>query len=102
MTDEFEITDYVPDQIEGYDDAMEGCSYVFRDELSEELVPVIVYSGPMLAQIAVEDEGISWEEALEWASSVAYTGEFRIIVMWEYIEIELEPEVKRPHLEIVH
>jgi hypothetical protein len=102
MTDEFEITDYVPDQIEGYDEAMLGCHYVFREEHSEELVPVIIYSGPLLTQIAVETEGISWEDALEWSSSVAYTGEFRIIVMWEYIEIDFEPEVKRPHLEIVH
>ena len=102
MTDEFEITDYVPDLIEGYDEAMLGCHYVFRAEDSDELVPVVIYSGPLLAQIAVETEGISWEDALEWSSSVAYTGEFRIIVMWEYIEIDFEPEIKKPHLEIVH
>ena len=105
MTDEFFMSDYIPDQIEGYDDAMLGCHYVFRDTDTEELVPVIIYSGPLLAEIAVHTEGISWEDALEWASSVAYTGEFKIIVMWEYIELEIDLEEdgpKKPHLTVVH
>jgi len=66
------------------------------------LVPVIIYSGPLLAEIAVHTEGVDWETALEWASSIAYTGEFRIIVMWEYIELEIEEEPKKPHLTVVH
>jgi hypothetical protein len=102
MTDEFEVTDYVPDMIDGYDDAMLGCHYVFRDENSDELVPVIIYSGPLLVEIAVESEGVTFEDALEWASSVAYTGEFRIIVMWEFVELEFEEEPKKPHLTVVH
>lgn len=102
MTDEFVMTDYAPDEIDGFDDAILGCSYTPVDDDLNTLVPVVIYSGPLLAQIAVEKEGISWEEALEWASSVAYTGEFRIIVMWEYIQLEFEEEPKKPHLSIVH
>jgi hypothetical protein len=102
MTDEFEITDYIPDMIDGYDEAQIGCHYVFRNEDCNELVPVVIYDGPTLAQIAVEQEGISWEDALEWASSVAYLGEFRIIVRWEFVELEFEEEPKKPHLEVVH
>jgi hypothetical protein len=99
---EITVTEYVPDMIDGYDDAMLGCHYVPSEEEEGVLLPIVIYSGPLLAQIAVESEGISWEDALEWASNVAYTGEFAIIVMWEYVELEFELEPNKPHLTIVH
>lgn len=99
---EITITEYAPDMIEGFDDAILGCHYVPSEEEEGVLIPVVIYSGPLLAQIAVETEGIAWDEALEWASSVAYTGEFAIIVMWEYIQLDFEEQPNKPHLTIVH
>lgn len=103
-----EVIDYVPDMIDGYDDAIAGVRYMEHPTDPSMMIPVMVYDGNAMAGIAVEQEGCSWEEALEWAGSMEFNPEFNVIVLWPFnlIEFEFEPEgeeqPKKPHLHLVH
>ena len=101
--DEFFISDNEPDYLDGFDEALCGTTFVAESEGSNRLHTVALYDGNMLASIAVEQESIDWDDAVDWASTVKFTCGFRIEVSWPMFLIEDEDTpTPKPDLKLVH
>jgi hypothetical protein len=103
-SDDLEILDKQPDMIEGFDDALYCVTYE-RVGDTDVLEPIALYDGNRLAEIACEQEGVEWEEALYWAASVEFSEDFNVHVGWPFALIEFEPELEsedeKPKLTLV-
>jgi hypothetical protein len=99
-SDDLEVLDKQPDMIEGFDDALYCVTYE-RVDGTEKLEPIAVYDGNRLAEIACEQEGVDWDEAIYWAASVEFSEDFNVHVGWPFALIEFEPEDDKPKLTLV-